>query len=307
MLDLKGKIVTVLGGDGREVEIVRQLVACGATVRTCGLPPGGAEASGTLACATIAEAVQDAEIVICPVPIPQADGSLYAPSAADRLIADTESLRPMRRGGILVTGRASAHMVEAASALGLRVREYEHEPDLMLFRAPAIAEGAIKIAIENTEVTLHRSACMVVGFGKIGPTLAQTLLGLGARVTVAARSPVQLARAWAMGCEPVHLRDLADRVGGVVVIFNTAPALLFTGEVLERLDPQTVLIDLSGPPGGVDFESARRLGRRAIWARGLGGRAPRTVGQSQWLGISRILAVELGSADNRPAGAPAAS
>ena len=293
-IDLRGRIAAVLGGDGREVEIVRQLVACGATVRTCGLPPGGAEAAGTPASGTVSDAVKGAEIVICPIPLPQADGSLYAPSAPGRLIVDTGSLRAMRPGGILVTGRASTLMTEAASVLGLRLREYEHDPDLMLLRAPAIAEGAIRIAIEHTDVTLHRGACMVVGFGKIGPVLARTLLGLGARVTVAARNPVQLAEAWAMGCETVHIRDMPARAAEMVVIFNAAPALLFTQKVLEGLGAQTLLIDLSGPPGGVDFPSADRLGRKAIWARGLGGRAPRTVGQSQWVGIGRILAAELG-------------
>ena len=295
-LNLIGRVGAVLGGDGREVEIVRQLVACGASVRTCGLPPGGAEAAGTPACATVAEAVQGAEIVICPIPLPAVDGSLYAPAAQSKLIVDAESLKGMQPGGLVITGRVSPQMKDAASALGLRIREYEHEADLMLLRAPAIAEGAIKVAIEHTDVTLHRNPCMVVGFGKIGPILARTLLGLGARVTVAARNPVQLAEAWAMGCETVHIRDLRERTSGMVVIFNTVPALLFTQEVLHRLGGETLLIDLSAPPGGVDVASADRLGLRAIRARGLGGRAPRTVGQSQWVGISRILAVELAAA-----------
>ena len=44
-------------------------------------------------------------------------------------------------------------------------------------------------------------------------------------------------------------------------------------------------MDLAAPPGGVDFDAAKRLGLKAIWGRGLGSRAPITVGASQWGGI----------------------
>ncbi len=294
-VDLKGRRAAVLGGDGREVEIVRALVRAGADVRTCCLPAGGAEASGHPAAAMIPEAVAGAEIIICPIPLPQADGTIFAPAAPGKLVVDTAALRGVASGALLITGKAGAQMREAVASLGLRLVEYEHEEDLMLLRAPAVAEGAIRWAIEHTEVTLHNYPVLVTGFGKIGPTLAQMLLGLGARVTVAARNPVQLARAYATGCDTVQISELAAVAPQMAVIFNTAPAVLFDRALLEKLGPDTVVVDVSGPPGGVDWAAAKELGRKAVWARGLGGRAPRTVGQSQWMGIERILQKELGA------------
>ena len=52
-----------------------------------------------------------------------------------------------------------------------------------------------------------------------------------------------------------------------------------------RLPKSALIVDLAAPPGGVDFEAAKRLGVTAIWGRGLGSRAPVTVGASQWGGI----------------------
>ena len=287
--DLHGRIVAVLGGDGREIEIARLAALAGAEVRTCGFPAAAVAGTGASAVSSIQDAVQNADVVICPIPLPAADGSLFAPQSAEKLVPDAETLRSMRRGGLLITGRASPRMHEAARALGLQLQEYEADEELMLRRAPAIAEGAIRIAIEQTDVTLHGNPCMVVGFGKIAPTIAAMLRGLGAHVTVAARNPVQLAKAWAMGCETVLVSAVAESASRMAVIFNTVPARLFTRDVLRRLGSETVLIDLAGPPGGVDQEAARDLGVRSIWARGLGGRAPRTVGHSQWTGIVRIL------------------
>jgi len=292
-LDLHGRTVAVLGGDGRDVEIARHAALAGAEVRTCGLPADAVRAVGAYPVATIADAVDNADIVICPVPLPAADGSLFTPLTGARLVPDTEALRGMRRNGILITGRASAQMREAAEALRLKLREYEQDEELMLLRAPAIAEGAIRLAIEHTDVTLHRNPCMVVGFGKIGPTVAAALVGLGARVTVAARNPVQRARAWVMGCEAIPLSALAEYAPRMAVVFNTAPARLFTRDIVQRLGRDTLLIDLAGPPGAVDRDAAQEFGVRTVWARGLGGRAPRTVGQAQWSGIVRILEAEL--------------
>lgn len=292
-MELSKYTVAVLGGDGREVECVRQLLSEGASVRTCGLPDGdGIEEAS--AHATVAEAVQGAGIVICPVPLPHPDGAIFAPNSAEKLYLDTDSLEGAVPGGVLITGKASALMQEASEKYGLKIREYEQDEELMVLRAPAVAEGAIRIAIEHTEVTLHDNPCLIVGFGKIGPALARTLAGVGARVTVAARNPLQRARAWEMGCTAVPLDQLATLASRSNVIFNIATAPLLDRAVLEGLDSHTLLIDLAAPPGGIDFDAARELGLTAIWGRGLGGRAPRTVGRVQWRGIKAILEEELG-------------
>jgi len=292
-IDLRHRVIAVLGGDGRELEIARCAISAGAEVRTCGLPADAVRKAGAVPTATIADAVRNADVVLCPVPLPAEDGRLFAPLTGEVLIPDTDKLQGLRAGAVLITGRASAPMREAARVLHLRLREYEQDEDLMLLRAPAIAEGSIRLAIEHTDVTLHHNRCMVVGFGKIGPTIAAMLMGLGARVTVAARNPVQLARAWALGCETIVVSALAEHTRGMAVVFNTAPARIFSRDILRRMGSETLLIDLAAPPGGVDLDAARECGIRTLWARGLGGRAPRTVGQSQWSGIVRILAVEL--------------
>jgi dipicolinate synthase subunit A len=293
-MDLSRFVIALLGGDGREIECARQAQAEGASVRLCGFP-AERDPAGVSLCGNVTEAVTGAHIVICPIPLPQPDGSLYAPQSETRLIVDSQSLAGMIPGGLLITGLASSQMKEAAAKLNLKLREYEQDEELMILRAPAIAEGAIRVAIEHTEVTLHKNRCLIVGFGKIGPALARTLLGMGAEVTVAARNPVQRARAWEQGCSAVSLDQLASAAQQAKVIFNIASALLLNRDLVGSLDKETLLIDLAAPPGGIDFEAAQDSGLKAIWARGLGGRAPRTVGRVQWKGIKQILEEELGN------------
>jgi dipicolinate synthase subunit A len=291
--ELRGLTVAVVGGDGREIEIVRQLLRAGAEVRAHGLPPEAEAVLGRSQAETVEEATAGADVLLCPIPGMGLDGSIYAPRAAARVAISARALAGMRRDGLLILGTASADLKRLAEEAGIRIREYEADDELMILRAAAIAEGALRVAIEQTEITIHGARILLLGFGRIGQTLGRVLYDLRARAAVAARNPVQLARAYDLGLEPIPLGDMDRVLPEVEILFNTIPARLLTEERLRRLPAETVLIDLASPPGGIDPEAAKRLGLRAVWARGLGGRAPRTVGRSQWKGIRRIILADL--------------
>lgn len=55
-------------------------------------------------------------------------------------------------------------------------------------------------------------------------------------------------------------------------MINTVPALLLNREALKQLKPDCLVIDLASKPGGVDFDAARELGIRVIWALSLPGK-----------------------------------
>ena len=75
------------------------------------------------------------------------------------------------------------------------------------------------------------------------------------------------------------------------------PTRVVGEDVLSRLPKSALIVDLAAPPGGVDFDAAKRLGLTAIWGRGLGSRAPVTVGASQWGGIRARIEKILGGGD----------
>jgi dipicolinate synthase subunit A len=128
-----------------------------------------------------------------------------------------------------------------------------------------------------------------VGQGAIGALATRALVALGARVHVAARNPEQRAGAYAAGADTSDLDRLPEVLPEADIVLTTVPARVLERPQLERIRPGTLIVDLSAPPGGVDWDVARELGLNTVWARGLGGRAPITVGRSQWGGIrSRI-------------------
>jgi dipicolinate synthase subunit A len=244
-------------------------------------------------CSDAAEALRGAHYALFPIPGLAVDGTLYAPAAPAPILPDAALLRELAPGAHVILGAPDERLEAVAGDLGIGLHEYESDRELMLLRGPAIVEGALAVAIDNTDVTIHASHVGVVGYGTIGSLLARTLIALGAIVHVFARNPVQRARAHADGGLAHPLQELPDVASMLSLLFSTVPVRVVGADVLRKLAPQAAVIDLAAPPGGVDLAAAESLGLRAVWARGLGTRAPVTVGASQWLGIrKRIEAIE---------------
>ncbi|MYH69688.1 MAG: serine carboxypeptidase [Proteobacteria bacterium] len=278
--------IAILGGDDREQEIARLAAATGATVTAYGFPWPKAGIPGVVLAQTAGECLQDADFCLMPIPGIAMDGSIFA---NEKIIPREDILSVMADGARLILGKADEGLAHAADKLGIGIHEYEHDQELMLLRAPAIVEAALRIIIENTAITIHNSNICVVGQGNIGSVLTRSLVALGAHVTVAARNPVQRAAAYTLGAEGLPLDRLADAAPGFDMIMSTVPAPIVTRQIIDELPATALVMDLSAPPGGVDLAYAESAGRKAIWARALGRRAPITVGGSQWTGIRKII------------------
>lgn len=294
-MNLAGVTIAVVGGDRREQEIARCAAAEGATVRSFGFPWPTSGIEGVLQAKSAHEALKNADIALFPIPGIAPDGALFAPSCSERIVPDRDMMAGMRKPGHVILGWADANLKGHCEALGITIHEYEWDDDLMLLRGPAIVEGMLRVIIENTDVTIHRARVCMVGQGTIGTLATRTLIGLGARVHVAARNPVQRATAYAAGAESHELSELVTVLPMADILISSVPAQVVGRNLLTTMNSQALLIDLAAPPGGIDRDAAQELGLKFIWARGLGSRAPITVGRSQWSGIRRRVADIVGA------------
>jgi dipicolinate synthase subunit A len=289
-----GLVVAFIGGDRRESEMGTIARGLGAKVRIFGAPE---IAGGISPSASLLEALEGAELAVMPVPLNASDGSLYAPFAPGPILVSADALGAMRPGAHVIIGKADDRLRAAAAQANVTIHEYESDTDLMLLRAPAIAEGAIRVAIERSPVTIHRTRIGVLGFGRIASTLARSLIALNADVHVFARSAEARAGADALGATPHTFDEIPDVFGTLEIVYSAVPARILDEERLRDLPDGALVVDLAAPPGGVDFDAAARLGLDGFWARGLGASAPRTVARSQWIGVERIVSTAFGESD----------
>ena len=192
-----------------------------------------------------------------------------------------ELLRAAKPGALAVGGKLSAQARQIAAEAGGELVDYFAREELILCNAIPTAEGCIGILMAERSRTLWGGSILLTGFGPVGQALGVRLGALGAQVTAAARRPAQRALAESFGLRSVAIGRLGQLAPAFDTVENTVPALVLSAEVLARLRPESLIVDLASRPGGTDFEAARRLGHRAIHALSLPAAcAPETAGEA---------------------------
>jgi dipicolinate synthase subunit A len=169
---------------------------------------------------------------------------------------------------------------------GKKFIDYNKLDSYALLNAVPTAEGAIKIAIENTPFTLWGSRALVIGNGRVGKILSHRLKGLGCCVTVSARKSSDKALIDALGIKHIDTKDI-DLCGRFDIIFNTVdhPVL---NSALDNLEG-TLIIDLS-TAGCIDEAAALKYKAKYLKLPGIPGKtAPVTAGEILFETVSDIL------------------
>ena len=214
--------------------------------------------------------VYGADCVVLPTPA-EAGGFLYAPLSAEKLRAE-ELVGALWKGQRLYGGRLGDALCLTALRQGLVVEDLLRRPDFAAANAALTAEGAIGVLMAESEKSLWRSRVLVLGWGRIARILTLRLLGLGARVGVAARRADARVTAGAVGAESFSFAELESRIGRFDFIVNTVPARVLSDGALCAAAEDALLLELASAPGGFDRTLAENIGLRAIAAPGLPGR-----------------------------------
>ncbi len=255
------KTIAVLGGDKRMALLARRLRADGFAVQTWGLESFGAAATPLDEAAT-------AERIVLPTPLARGEKLNCRAEDAPTLEALFARFSSAQR---LYAGGVKAREYEAAKARGLTLTDYLAREESAVRNAVPTAEGAIALAMAETDFTLCGAPCLVIGFGRIGKLLAHRLRGLGAEVTVSARRMDDLAWIDAFGYRALHTNRLTGTLGGFRVVFNTVPHTVLDAELLGELRRDCVLIELASG-SGFDRAAAEALGLRCVAGGGLPGK-----------------------------------
>ncbi|MGN1001340.1 MAG: dipicolinate synthase subunit DpsA [Oscillospiraceae bacterium] len=244
----------LLGGDDRMVRLTRLLEKDGHRVSPFALEKA-------LPCRE--PDFRDADGVILPLPA-QRNGALNAP-LSEKSWSTTELLFGVSSGTPVLAGQAGPGLRDFCAQRGLRLYDYFLREDMAVKNAALTAEGAIDVMLRSCTSALAGSRVLLCGFGRVGRLLALKLKALGAEVTVAARSPADLAWAEVLGCRTA---PLGQRVGPLNFVVNTIPQPLF-GERELDIFGDAHLLELASPPYGFDLDAATALGKPIILAPGL--------------------------------------
>lgn len=275
-----GKQVAFIGGDARQLEVITKVLELGAFVKVHGFQDSPEMIKKGLQTGLDFPIWDSLDILILPVTGIEAGGKVLSKFQSEPLLIPNEFWSRLPRGLLVFTGIAKPYLLELAEKFDWKVISLMDLDEVAILNSIPSAEGAIQLAMQNTTITIHGANCAVLGFGRCGSTLSRTLQGMGAFVSTFARKAPDLARIREMGLSGITLAELTEKLPEMDIIFNTVPALLLNRTILEKLQTNTVIIDIASSPGGVDFQTAEELGIKALLAPSLPGIvAPKTAGQ----------------------------
>lgn len=270
----------IIGGDLRIIKLAKMLAIDGNTVYTFGLEKAqelkGVE--NVVFCEKISKAIQNTEIVIGPIPF-SSNGKDISSPFGDETISIRELMHEIN-AKILIAGSITPEIYDLANDEYIEIIDIMKREELAVLNTISTAEGAIEIAISNTNKILHGSEVLILGFGRIGKVLARKMAGLSAKITCAARKDEDLAWIRAYGHKATNINALGENLSGYDIIINTVPHLILTEERLKSVNKECLLIDLASNPGGIDKKTVKDRGMKLVWALALPGKvAPVTTAE----------------------------
>lgn len=205
---------------------------------------------------------EHANIVIAPIPFSK-DG-VKVNGEIITCIELIENLKDTKK--ILISGAISNDIKEKLKESNIIYYDLMENDSMAIYNAIPTSEGAIAVAIGNTEFTLHGSNVLILGYGRIGKVLAKMLMGFGANVYCEARKEKDLALISAMGYKATKLEELDEVIGNMNIIFNTIPEMVIDKKRLDLVSKDTLIVDLASSPGGVDFKYAKETEKNVEWS-----------------------------------------
>ena len=285
---------SVIGGDHRQIEIIKRLILGGHRVKVFSLCVPSGQIAGAEICSSIEKSLGGSDFTLLPLPITRDGVNINLTESAREVAADAVISRIAKdKTPLIFGGLIPERLRENAKKSGIDLIDYYNNEELQQKNALPSAEGAIMVAMENTDRVIEGMRVLVCGYGRIGKILAHKLRLLGASVAVAARRDEILCEIAINGLIPIDIRstdDLATASSNCDVIFNTVPEQIFTRQTVGRICTNPLYIEIASSPGGIDIQAAREFGVRMIFAPSLPGRyAPASAGEYIFDSIKDIL------------------
>lgn len=267
--------IGIFGGDNRQVYMAQSFLEKGFTVATYCIPMQVKHVKCT-ELSSLNELFEQCYILVGPIPFSR-DGITITSEAAPEDLTLAIAVQQLTEEHLLFGGVIPPYLVQVCKEKAITCHDLMKNERIAILNAIATAEGAIMEAITESDINLHGSKCLVLGYGRCAKVLASKLKALDAKVLVAARSLEALAYAEAEGLATITLPYIKCVISSCHFIFNTVPALILTKDCLEYADKNVTIIDIASAPGGVDFAYAKERKLHAKLCPALPGRvAPRT-------------------------------
>ncbi|MBM4764796.1 dipicolinate synthase subunit DpsA [Bacillus sp. B15-48] len=276
----------ILGGDIRQLEVAKTVASRGTEVLLVGFEQFSDNQINHMKSRIQKIDFSKIDALLLPVSGMNNGGKVEVSYSNEEIVLTKEDLLKTPEHCVIYTGIITPYLNQLSEAAIRKLVPLFARDDIAILNSIPTAEGTLQIAIENTDNMIHGSKVMILGYGRVGKTMARVFSTMGAHVRVGSRNEAELARAMEAGLTPFHFKNIEMEIV-VDICINTIPHLILTSSVLSKMSLHTLIIDVASKPGGTDFQFAEKRGIKLIWALGIPGKiAPKSAGEI----IDKVLA-----------------
>ncbi len=269
---MKEFVFLILGGDNRSLYLGEFLENQG--FKVCYYAFNHTECYSSLE-----EAITASDIIILPLPFTKDRLTLNTP-LFDEVVLISDILPLLSSPKVIFGGKLTKSFCEELESRECPYWDYLLLDELAIYNAVPTAEGVVQVLIEELPITIHGMKCAVLGYGRVGKILADTLRSLGADVTVFARKESAFAEVYASSMKYKHFDSLAKEYNDFDAVINTVPAKVLGEMQLSNLNSECLLVEVASAPFGIDFQAAKERAFKVVKAGSLPGKvAPKTAGE----------------------------
>lgn len=288
---LTGKHIVIIGGDARQLEIIRKFSTLDAKISLIGFEQLDDGFIGATKRPLADDVLATADAILLPVSGTSAEGEVETIFSSEKIILTADMLGKTPKHCVIYSGIGNTYLTNCEKVANRKLVKLFERDDIAIYNSIPTVEGTIMMAIQHTDITIHSANVVVLGFGRVGMSVARSFAALGAKVKVGAKESSHLARITEMGLTPFSIEQLKEKVSDVDICINTIPAPIVSAKVIANMPSHTLIIDLASKPGGTDFRFAEKRGIKALLAPGLPGIvAPKTAGQILATVLAKLLA-----------------
>lgn len=248
----------VVGGDRRFFYLAKFLKSKNFNVIGFNLANLTKEVCGVEAASSLKQALLYSKNWILPIPVSRNGVFLNFSDEFGSQFRIKELLGLVKKSTGVFGGSFSLDFFSELKKRAKFVYDYLENESFAVFNAGLTAQAAVAQAVLKNSTDFRTSSCLVLGFGRCGKLLALRLKGLCGEVVVSTHNEIEMAWARALGFRVVNLSDLKKglnlkRFG---IIFNTIPSRVLSGVLLERLNKEVFVFDIT--QNGIDCEEFKK-------------------------------------------------
>lgn len=285
------KKIAIIGGDARYLPLIHFLnKRDNVHLQLIGFEQVEQSYTGAMQSTIDNLVTNDLDAVLLPITGIDEKGYIAATFSNQKIRLTEEWFSQLPADCLIFTGIANSQLTAYTKNNGLTLIKLMSRNDVAIYNSIPTAEGAIMLAMQHTDITIHGANVFIFGFGRVGETTANRFASLGANVSVVTKYESDLARIYERNWQGYSIDQVSDYIGNSQIIINTIPAKVINQTLLQKMKSEAIVIDLASKPGGTDFSFAEKRGIKAFHALGLPGLvAPKTSGEMLAERIAKIL------------------